>query len=259
MFYPEYDREVFRNQDLFYLLRAYILYHTGQVIHPKKISEDLKAIFPSCGFKPSDITIKRYLKQMKDSGEVIFLEREYVKGDSSSQSTSARMGYMYYLSHPQETLEEIIGSTEFKRIAEYYDPNFEYEPDIKRMLRQTWICQWLLKQGYDVKAGIIIFHYFGEDRKDHKVTVPADFIVKNGDKKTVLIVSSSTSLLASHGVEADVHLLNAVLSIKRYAKIPVQFVTLWDKEPTDQAYVMDRLAVEKAEYPIVSWQDINIP
>lgn len=259
MLYPEYDREVFRNQVLFDLLRAYILYHTGQVIHPKKISEDLKAMFPSYGFKPSDITIKRYLKQMKDSGEVILLDREYVKGDSQTKSTTARMGYMYYLSYPRETLVEITGSTEFRQIAEYYDPAFEHELDCERMLRQTWICQWLLKQGYDVKGGIIIYHYFGEDHKDHKVTVPADFIVKNGVKKTVLIVSCSTSLLASHGVEADVHLLNAVLSLKRYAKIPVQFVTLWDKEPTDQTYYKDRSAVEKAKYSIISWQDINIP
>lgn len=255
MAFIEYDAKTYRNQGLFPILRAYILYHVGVSLTPNKISCDLKGMHWSDKFKASDVTVTRYLEAMESQNEIVGLTREYVK-TGASQNAELSFGKMYYLTCSEEDMVTLFRGYEFQHVVDHYDPDHEQEPDYERMVRQTLVCQRLLQRGGEVRSGAIIYHYCGTDKKDHKVTVPADFVVEDGLEKTVLMLSGKNTLLPLYGKAVDAHVLSAILSLKRFAKVPVKIVAMWDREPVGEQYGKERQILEAVGHAVIPWNEI---
>ena len=254
-----YPRKNYRDSELFFILRAYLLYKTGELLTPNGIATDLKKIFSSKNLKPSDDTISKFLKAMTDSGEIIKLTREYVKPqytkDYNSKDVSLSFGHLYYLSYQYELLETLYTSDHFRIIAERKSSRGN-KPGLETIYRKTMVCQRLRALDEDIKSGVIIYHYNGEDGKDNKITIPVDFIVNKNGAKTIYIFSGIKSMFKWEKEKRGEHVLNAILSIKRFAKFPVKVITLWDNEPNSLNLEYVKKKLSEHQYEMMSWDEV---
>lgn len=257
--FPTYPRRNYRDPRIFTILRAYLLYKTGESLTHNTISTDLKKIFVADELKVSDDTVKKFLEAMKQSGEIICLKREYVKPQYTknfdSKDVSLSFGCLYYLAYQREPLEAIYKSEPFLQISKSFSSRAK-KPGFDTIYRKTMVCQQLHAIDKNIKSGEIIYHYNDEDGKDNKITIPADFLVDCNGIKTVYIFSGIRSMFKWDKDRRGEHVLNAILSIKRFAKLPVKIITLWDNEPNTQnlEYIKKKLCDN--QYEILSWNEV---
>lgn len=256
--FPKYPRRNYRDSNLFVILRAYLLYKTGETLTPNAISNDIKKIFADDGFKPSDDTINKFLSAMISEGELICLSREYVKPQytksANSKDVSLSFGQVYYLTYQRELLEEIYNSECFIKISLFKNSRGT-RPGFDGIYKKTLVCQRLMVYDTNVKSGEIVYHY-NDEGKDNKITISADFLVNENGIKTVYIFSGMRSMFKWENDRRGEHVLNAILSIQRFAKRPVKIITLWDDEPKSPNIKYIKEVLESKNCDIIPWYEV---
>ena len=254
---PPIKRRRLRNPELFDALYAYFLYNTGRTLSPNVISTEINELFSFDNFKPSDDTISRYIKRMQEEGELICLDREYVKSgsftESTEKSTPLKKGRLYYLNYGDSQLQKIADGRHFARMKSSRRRSQSMEASKK----MTYVCQTLFRKFDSVCGGVIVYHYNDENGKDNKITVDADFLVKSKDKKELFVFSSlSKGLLPWKNRTKPELVRDALLSLERYTKIPVTIVLLWETDPLDEDYLQTRDLLLSRGYSFIRWSEL---
>lgn len=253
------EQRVYPNYELYCKIRAYLFFNVGRPLGFNTIAREIKEKFKEDNSKPSDSTIRRYLEKMVKQGELAKLKREYVKKSYTRENDAidGSLSYekLYFLKYHREELKEIFSDPCFLRLNIYHGaPNKGFE----QLYRKNEVGLRLVeKYGDDkVKGGVLVYHYKQENKQDKKITICADFIVEEDGEKLVFMLSGMKTAIHPQKSLAQQLLLNAIVSIDRYSKLPVKIITIWDKEPTDPEYGYIKEVLDKMGYEQIPWSAI---
>ena len=246
-----------RNPELFDALHAYFLYNTGRTLSPNTISTEINKLFTFGNFKPSDDTISRYIKRMQEEGELICLDREYAKTNSFNESTEQpkqlKKGRLYYLNPDAVYLTTVSQGFYYATLKAEKRSGHSLSASEKKIR----VCYDLCRKYDLVCGGVIVYHYNDDYGKDNKITIDADFLVKTKDEKRIFMFSSlNKGLLPWKNRTKPEHVRDALLSLERFAKIPVTIVLLWETDPLDEDYLETRNLLIERGFSFIRWNEI---
>ena len=89
----------------------------------------------------------------------------------------------------------------------------------------------------ELRSGALIHRYYKSSNEEGKLTIVADFLIKNGDATTIYLIVNTKSLIKVHE-NKDGKIKQQLIydALKSIPDVKIKVVTVWDKEPAEDVY-----------------------
>ena len=233
----EYDEKTYRNPKLFDVIRAYLLLKMGTPLTPKSIADDLNRILAENNFKTNDVTIKKYLGAMLGE-EVLQIKRVYIKPSyfkcKHNKESELEYSNIYYLKYSDNKLKEIFKSESCVLLREALH---RWHPSLICIQRQTHAALELHSHYKDnLKSGVLVHQYYGDDGKEIKLTITVDFILEENGQKTVFMFGNKNTVFNIQNSKRVISPQDICDALKSVDMFKIKIVTFWNEEPQNGKY-----------------------
>lgn len=206
-------------------LEEYLLLKTGCVLTPPSIS---RGLLETMNVKVSHMTVKKFLKDMKDNNELFVLDRKYVKQHFKKQGVDSReinFGCLYFLNYNIDELKLV-----YSGLRADYEGNPNTITPYKELIKRALLGRSFASVSDDVISGVLIIYYYELNDVLKKKSKIVDFVISENGNTAYYVVLKNVDFLLEARNNRDLAFKNALISLKKddTEKTSVNIITLQD-------------------------------
>lgn len=253
----EYDKKVYRNPEMFDVIRAYLLVKMGTPLTPKSISDDLNKLLNGLDFKTNDVTVKKYLDAMREK-ELIAIKRVYLKPSyfktKHKKKKELEYGELFYFKHFGEDLEKIYKSNICVKLRKALSG---WGISLNGIKCKTYVALNLYAKYSDsLKSGVLVYQYYGDDGKEIKLTIMVDFIVEENEQKTLFIFGNKSKVFNVQKMKRDINPQDICEALKSVNVFKINIIKFWkDGIETEEFHNIEKELPGNCEF--VAWNEVT--